>query len=95
MAPGGQLAARAAPYEKGTETERRVCNPCFAPIAARAAPYEKGTETDVAAAVHVHRAPPRARPPMRRGLKRLPATSTLAWALCAARAAPYEKGTET
>ena len=37
---------------------------------------------------------PRARPPMRRGLK-LTVTSILPRAVVAARAAPYEKGTET
>ena len=40
-------AARAAPYEKGTETcaPPQSAAPC--PAAARAAPYEKGTETIV------------------------------------------------
>src|ERR1039458_8041220 len=38
-------AARAAPYEKGTETVARPPASCRRPGAARAAPYEKGTET--------------------------------------------------
>ena len=39
------LAARAAPYEKGTETGGSFAF-CQKPeVAARAAPYEKGTET--------------------------------------------------
>ena len=49
--PGGtgantRCAARAAPYEKGTETDAtgKACAPVRP--AARAAPYEKGTETD-------------------------------------------------
>src|ERR1022692_2435458 len=48
--PGGtgantRCAARAAPYEKGTETDAtgKACAPVRP--AARAAPYEKGTET--------------------------------------------------
>ena len=65
-------------------------------IAARAAPYEKGTETacrDTHGLPELHA--PRARPPMRRGLKPL-TRYTLGTVLDeAARAAPYEKGTET
>ena len=38
-------AARAAPYEKGTETELVGTGPILDREAARAAPYEKGTET--------------------------------------------------
>ena len=38
-------AARAAPYEKGTETNERPDRGCDQHGAARAAPYEKGTET--------------------------------------------------
>ena len=39
-------AARAAPYEKGTETFNFQIRSASRVIAARAAPYEKGTETD-------------------------------------------------
>ena len=38
-------AARAAPYEKGTETLRLLPDAEQTKRAARAAPYEKGTET--------------------------------------------------
>ena len=38
-------AARAAPYEKGTETLDEYFGGRSAHRAARAAPYEKGTET--------------------------------------------------
>ena len=39
-------AARAAPYEKGTETCQSVALAGVQLAAARAAPYEKGTETE-------------------------------------------------
>ena len=39
------MAARAAPYEKGTETLSRPFQSYVRTNAARAAPYEKGTET--------------------------------------------------
>ena len=39
------FAARAAPYEKGTETEHDGPAAGLLRSAARAAPYEKGTET--------------------------------------------------
>ena len=42
-------AARAAPYEKGTETLQLSALPLPLAIAARAAPYEKGTETQLCA----------------------------------------------
>ena len=38
-------AARAAPYEKGTETASHLRVRMSMAAAARAAPYEKGTET--------------------------------------------------
>ena len=38
-------AARAAPYEKGTETDHTGNPEYIESSAARAAPYEKGTET--------------------------------------------------
>jgi DNA-binding MarR family transcriptional regulator len=41
----GTAAARAAPYEKGTETKDRHSPYHSEGHAARAAPYEKGTET--------------------------------------------------
>ena len=41
----GVIAARAAPYEKGTETTDWPSAPGKSACAARAAPYEKGTET--------------------------------------------------
>ena len=40
-----RCAARAAPYEKGTETGIGASVPDRGRGAARAAPYEKGTET--------------------------------------------------
>ena len=40
-------AARAAPYEKGTETYAMGARGPLRCRAARAAPYEKGTETSV------------------------------------------------
>ena len=43
--PVSGLAARAAPYEKGTETLRDIRIVVKFKRAARAAPYEKGTET--------------------------------------------------
>ena len=88
-------------------------------VAARAAPYEKGTETLMTFQAHVRAILPRARPPMRRGLKqmycrlgvsagpaprarppmrrglKLPLGSARSTISAAARAAPYEKGTET
>ena len=45
MVHGFENAARAAPYEKGTETGERLDDEHTWRIAARAAPYEKGTET--------------------------------------------------
>ena len=42
------VAARAAPYEKGTETQCRHGGGDPRGSAARAAPYEKGTETQPA-----------------------------------------------
>src|ERR1017187_8633148 len=71
-------AARAAPYEKGTET----CSPNLHKLATVMPRARLGTA-------------PRARPPMRRGLKRLIAWEPNIWMGVAARAAPYEKGTET
>ena len=62
--------------------------------AARAAPYEKGTETKYSRYVGMCAGKPRARPPMRRGLKQRNLISTRQ-GTAAARAAPYEKGTET
>src|ERR1019366_8662853 len=41
----GSIAARAAPYEKGTETLSNSVSKNVLNSAARAAPYEKGTET--------------------------------------------------
>ena len=67
----------------------------FLPRPARAAPYEKGTETGTGlASIRPVRAP-RARPPMRRGLKLDTCTMPSSLVVWAARAAPYEKGTET
>ena len=66
---GNRVAARAAPYEKGTETRQPRLLPLERTAAARAAPYEKGTETMWSNAVATADIPPRARPPMRRGLK--------------------------
>ena len=87
-------AARAAPYEKGTETLlNSVCRRPHQP-AARAAPYEKGTETSVSHSYLPMDLRLRARPPMRRGLKRSK-KATLPSVSEAARAAPYEKGTDT
>ena len=64
-------------------------------VAARAAPYEKGTETTLIVGPTGAGKSPRARPPMRRGLKP-PSDSWITRTLpFAARAAPYEKGTET
>ena len=63
-------AARAAPYEKGTETEYSLKYHRVKRHAARAAPYEKGTETSgTHPPPHPISTQPRARPPMRRGLK--------------------------
>ena len=42
---GAGTAARAAPYEKGTETNYQITQIIRFLFAARAAPYEKGTET--------------------------------------------------
>ena len=66
----------------------------MATAAARAAPYEKGTETQEFRRPLIREAVPRARPPMRRGLKP-DRCADGATAGIAARAAPYEKGTET
>ena len=64
-------------------------------FAARAAPYEKGTETGQGNQGNQgNRGQPRARPPMRRGLKRRGPGAGDGRGT-AARAAPYEKGTET
>ena len=63
-------AARAAPYEKGTETGKDETAFHVRVHAARAAPYEKGTETFIELSSRQIGKPPRARPPMRRGLKR-------------------------
>ena len=92
---GGLAAARAAPYEKGTET--RMLGTAAEELlgAARAAPYEKGTETDKDLARVNKIVRPRARPPMRRGLKRGRGPVRGHDRAGAARAAPYEKGTET
>ena len=43
----GSIAARAAPYEKGTETLSNSVSKNVLNSAARAAPYEKGTESAV------------------------------------------------
>ena len=66
------IAARAAPYEKGTETFAAAGDRRAMTAAARAAPYEKGTET-LESTEHLVDGvcEPRARPPMRRGLKHL------------------------
>ena len=64
-------------------------------VAARAAPYEKGTETFVVSCISAILILPRARPPMRRGLKHGIKYGVTGIVLGAARAAPYEKGTET
>ena len=63
--------------------------------AARAAPYEKGTETGSGAFWGQAVGAPRARPPMRRGLKHYYTNYSHVEVAGAARAAPYEKGTET
>ena len=89
------VAARAAPYEKGTETHYGHRTRPVDRSAARAAPYEKGTETTTSARVLDSRCGPRARPPMRRGLKREQLPDSHEGTVAAARAAPYEKGTET
>src|ERR1035438_1142686 len=68
--------------------------PSASAIAARAAPYEKGSEEGSRLAQRSTAAVPRARPPMRRGLK-LCLRGLCRPAPAAARAAPYEKGTET
>ena len=65
-------AARAAPYEKGTETQCRKPLGTRGRFAARAAPYEKGTETTFTGPPATVGTVPRARPPMRRGLKLIP-----------------------
>ena len=65
-------AARAAPYEKGTETRADRRHVCVQPAAPRARPpMRRGLKRRVTHLLH-HRAYwPRARPPMRRGLKRV------------------------
>ena len=63
--------------------------------AARAAPYEKGTETCSPNLHKLATVMPRARPPMRRGLKLHLQGFGRTAGDGAARAAPYEKGTET
>src|ERR1039458_3645557 len=63
--------------------------------AARAAPYEKGTETPNVFRERLLAHKPRARPPMRRGLKLRGVLRHGYLLRSAARAAPYEKGTET
>ena|ERR1017187_9927787 len=88
-------AARAAPYEKGTETWNVAPEVAVRVSAARAAPYEKGTETHDQTQEEIDDAMPRARPPMRRGLKRFKSPDFSRPITGAARAAPYEKGTET
>ena len=88
-------AARAAPYEKGTETGDYTASEILYALAARAAPYEKGTETPAPYEAKWLLRSPRARPPMRRGLKRGGRCLRCTPARGAARAAPYEKGTET
>ena len=68
-APLTGCAARAAPYEKGTETRENQAPSNAEGRAARAAPYEKGTETKPIDNAPIILIQPRARPPMRRGLK--------------------------
>src|ERR1700691_2588724 len=80
-------AARAAPYEKGTETAGQRAELAVADSAAWAGPYEKGSDT------HWH-CDPAARRPLRGGLTPS-VTSILRRAVVAARAATYEKATET
>src|ERR1039458_5554548 len=80
------------------QQSRRARGPLSArslPTAARAAPYEKGTETNTYSAAAGKAAGPRARPPMRRGLKHRYRVTHQKQIVVAARAAPYEKGTET
>src|ERR1022692_942128 len=88
-------AARAAPYEKGTETRADRRHVCVQPAAPRARPPMRRGLKRVRRATRAVVAPgPRARPPMRRGLK----LKFDLWdddSSMAARAAPYEKGTET
>src|ERR1700691_2064573 len=83
-------AARAAPYEKGTETAFLVIGRESSGKAARAAPYEKGTETRKCVVLRPSRSMwPRARPPMRRGLKPHNEQEGITTLCNAARAAPY------
>ena len=57
-------AARAAPYEKGTETEILAIGDGQSIGAARAAPYEKGTETRMQRQSADHARARRARGPL-------------------------------
>src|ERR1039457_2671299 len=63
--------------------------------APRAAPPENGSETQAVGSTLTGSVKPRARPPMRRGLKPKFRQGAVIIYLRAARAAPYEKGTET
>src|ERR1039458_9840688 len=89
-----RIAARAAPYEKGTETNMsNAVTPEFGKPRARP-PMRRGLKLKTGAPASGRGSWPRARPPMRRGLKhgRLHRAGVAGGA---ARAAPYEKGTET
>ena len=90
------VAARAAPYEKGTETLlRRRDGWGYSGAARRAAPYEKGTETCNVSSQAAFPVPAARAAPYEKGTETRGAISADLSQTHAARAAPYEKGTET
>src|ERR1039458_1221221 len=84
------------PMRRGLKPRRLRGSTTWAPAAARAARDEQETETKaIRRSVEGAASAPRARPPMRRGLKQFPLVAVFPSTPAAARAAPYEKGTET